>query len=263
MEKYHNGIGDGSASNPFVLENSEQFKILLTGKKLETQEKKHIKFVNDITIDINEKLHFITLKNFIFNGNNKSLLVENLIKYSNSNNEEIYSIFPRLDGCEIKDLTVKNIENNSKLELNQNLVSEKLEISLLVHNLVSSVVSNVYSNLVLESNINSNVNSSEVRISGIVGVAVGSLLDNVQFGGKIKINSSSFPSTIYGCGLICESQNSIVLNSKFSGSLTCENLINPIKNNVCFYFAGIGILMNSNLIVNSSSQGHCRVRQST
>lgn len=255
MRQYHSGIGDGSASNPFVLENLEQFKTLLTGKKLETQEKTYITLNNDITVGIDEELPFVTLKNYVFNGNNKSLLVENLIRYSNLSNEEIFSIFPRLDGCEIKDLTVKNAENISKLELSKDLTSEKLEISLLVHNLVSSTISNVYNNLIIESKINSNASKDEIRISGIAGVAVSSLLNSVKFNGKIEIKSSSFPSTIYACGLICESQNSIVLNSKFTGNLTCDNLINPIKNNVCFYFAGIGILMNSNLIINSSSQG--------
>lgn len=99
---YSNGMGDGSAENPFLLDTANQFAALFTGEKIEIAQPIFIKFAQDLIIAESFENNFSGFENFVVDGANHTL---SLSIQAFGNFDGTITFLPQVKNSTIKNLT--------------------------------------------------------------------------------------------------------------------------------------------------------------
>ena len=258
---YHNSLGIGTLDNPYIIDSSDQFLAFLTGKKVETTQMTYISLGNNITLHKQKLTNFEVLKNFIFNGNNFNIYVNEFLEYSSNNGTSIYnSIFPIINNCFISNLNIDNYQAN------------EIEVSLNNQNTFSSLCysseNSVLQNINISTNIKLHLNNatlSDFYCGAFTAFSYGTIIENCTYLGNInfflagnieqcQFYINPFAAHFYGSVIVnCISNGNILLD--------CKNISSCIES--AAYLSNFASMQKNSLLSNSISYGNIVVQNNT
>lgn len=248
---YFNGLGDGSAENPFMLSSFEQFQALMVGKKVQSSSLIYVTLANDLTFS-QKFMDNSKLSGVVVDGAQKNIYVERFSKING-----VVCVFPNIENAEIKNLVVSAPSQTI-------FASSKTNFAGLAGKIVDSKLQNIKIDMPINVVCDGISTLAIIKFGALTLLAENSVFDGVSnlndF--EVQVLSAGGDVNIYGAGLVgFDANNCLFINCKQMGNILVEISALPYETNT--YIAGLVCVGNNNKIVNSLNAGTINLVQET
>lgn len=242
LRPYFNGTGQGTQSQPYLLDSTSQFLALITGEKQVSNAPVYVDMIRHITLPSFEEDEYTGLVGVILNGNQHTLTINQNLQ----NQEKIFAL-PHLTGCTLKNLVI------ATKPLSSNVVNGDLTYAALADSMQNCTLCDVQVIAQSGLNIASYNTAGTIKLGGIATLAENCTFQrvNVQMRNTCNFGVVNADLNLYAAALVGFGSD----KCQFFNISANHDLVLAVAGggaDVCVYGAGIALLGQDNNIINAN-----------